>query len=153
VSAVVEWLKQAPSVNDLRWEIEKAAAIRAWCLRQVGVGEGDRVLIRRDLGIHRASGWWPYREALAEGATGTVVDIDFNPYSDDGRGAWQAQVRLDREWSYSETLGQRFWHGRADETPQGYEPPSSYERENYPDGRRHVFAIRVDDLEVVGRAS
>lgn len=153
MNKLLDWLEAAPSGGELRHEIKQAAAIRAWCYRQLGIEVGDRVRIAVDLNITAtdAWGWLPYTEALAKGATATVVDIDFNPYCNDGEGGWQAKIRLDREWSTGSPLRdgtvKRYWHGPTAETPEGYEPPSPYDQEKYPLGRKHTFAIQTHKLE------
>lgn len=144
----IRWLKAMPNRQDLDYELRKAAAIRKWCLRALDYTVGDPVEIQRDLCRDPTSGWWPYRECLKAGATGVVHGIDFNMYSHGGEGGWQAEVKLDREWAYSSS-GTRFWHGSVDDTPEGYEPPSRYDIEHRPEGRRHIFNIGVDSLRLV----
>jgi hypothetical protein len=151
---LIEWIS-ALSAGDFRYELTKLRAIRDWAYKQAGIGfgGGDRVRIRDGYAVSRLnrdgspSGWWHYRECLTGGATGTAAEIDFSPHREN----WYASIRLDREWSVSETGGRdiRRWHGPAGSTPAGYEPPSAYDREHYPDGRRHVFCMNVADLEKV----
>lgn len=132
--------------SSLRWQVKKAHAIKEWALRQLGIEYvvGDQVQIVWQ--VPTQNGWHAYREALAEGATGTVVDIDFNPYSDEGRGAWHVDVALDRAWQVVESGGEvkRYWKGRADKTPDGYEPPSKFDQETYPNGKTKIFSLRVE---------
>lgn len=155
MNKLLDWLDGASSPSDLRYEINQARAIREWALAQLNVSVGDQVRIAVDLNINGQDswGWMPSKEALAKGATATVVSIDFNQYCNDGAGAWQAGIRLDREWSTGSTRRDgsvtRYWCGPAAETPEGYEPPSPYDQEKYPQGRRHTFAMQVHKLERV----
>lgn len=148
---LMAWLRAMPSVQEIDAELRKAQAVREWCLQRLPVSEGDRVRITR--APNTANGWRPYRECLAVGAVATVVRVDFNRYSLDGAGAWHADIRLDREWSHSPDLGMRWWNGPADETPEGMEPPTKYDRETYPAGRRHTFSMLADSLERIRDAA
>lgn len=125
---------------QLQWELKQLKAIEAWALRHCGAdfGIGDRVVIAED--FSRDNSWRAYQAALAPGATAVVQHIDFNAYLD----GWQAAVTLDREWT--ESNGGSWWHGRAAETPEGMTPPTAYDQEHYPDGRKHSFALRVEWL-------
>lgn len=143
---LTEWLRSMPNVQDIEWQLKKAESIRQWCITQLPVREGQRVRIVTAPNCD--NGWAPYREALAVGATATVVRIDFNPYSYNGEGAWHANIRLDREWSHSEMHDgvHRWWNGPVGETPEGMAPPSKYDQEHYPEGRRHLFSLLADCL-------
>jgi hypothetical protein len=144
---------RAIDMAALRWEVAKAHAIREWALHHVGVDYhiGDRVVIVTE--IPTANGWYAYRESLVQGATGVVDDIDFNPYADNGRGAWHASVALDRAWAVADTFGtvKRHWKGKVTETPPGFEPPDAYTQEKYPNGKRKVFALRVEWVRLYRR--
>lgn len=144
------WMKAMPSAQDVAWQIEKAEAIKAWCLRTIGFKVGDRVQIVEDVVPHDYnSGWRCYREALAIGQTGIVTDIDFNPHSFNREGAWYAMVRLDHEWSVgSQKHEPRYWHGSVSTTPPGFVEPSKYDQENYPEGKHGLFSINVGDLKL-----
>lgn len=154
MSAVEQLLDNIAAVDQsgIRWELKKLRAIREWALGHLGVDfvAGDRIAIADDFASRLAPdhGWYHYREALAEGATGTAIDIDFGPPVGDRPGRWYALVRLDREWSVSEwgTGLRRWWHGPIAETPPGYEPPSDYDQQKWPDGRKHTFLINVEHL-------
>jgi hypothetical protein len=149
---LIEWLS-ALNTGDFRYELKKLRAIRDWAYAQAGIGfkEGDRVRIRDGYAVSRLNsddsfnGWWHYRECLTGGALATAVTVDFSPLHRE----WYADVRLDREWAVSEIGGEdvRHWHGPDGETPEGYVRPTRFYRENYPDGRRHTFGMRVTDLE------
>lgn len=151
ISDLITWLDKL-NVQEFRYELRKLQAIREWALEQAGIDyeEGSKVRITDGhavTGHHRdgsANGWWHYRECLAGGALGTVTGIDFSPLHK----AWYAYFRPDREWAIIETRGQmrRLWHGPAADTPEGFEPPSAYDQEHYPDGRKHVFSMRAEDL-------
>lgn len=132
------------NTQDLRWQIKQFRAIRDWAVKQAcDFDAGDRVEIQPSLHIASDSGWWHYREALAPGATATVTAIDFNSHY----GYWAADIILDREWSVSTFQGEtRYWDGPASETPAGYKPPSNFDQEKYPDGRKHTFAMPVKHL-------
>ena len=76
-------------------------------------------------------------ECLIPGATAEVVDIKFSPYL----GGWRVDIRLDQEWSvgedgWPEPTVKRYWHGSLDTTPDGYIPPSAFNQQHYPQGRR-----------------
>jgi hypothetical protein len=133
-------------IRDLKYELAKLRAIQAWALDSLGCDftAGDTVEILSSFGpLEPSSGWWPYREALAPGATATVVKIDFNSHWK----YWYADVRLEREWSVSDYRGiTRYWNGPVADTPDGYVPPGKFDQENFPDGRRHSFAIDVTHL-------
>lgn len=139
-------LQQMPT-SDWKYQLEKFQAITAWAIKQACTfSEGDRVVIAKDLNITQEEswGWMPYREALAVGQTGTVQRIDFNTHW----GYWYAEVILDREWSVSKHAGEivRHWRGPVGETPPGYAPPSQYNQEHYPEGKRGIFCIPVKYL-------
>jgi hypothetical protein len=151
---LITWLGKL-DIRDLRYELEKLRALREWALDRAGVDyeEGGAVRVRSGYAVARLNkdgspnGWWHYRECLAGGALGTVTRIDFSPH----QMAWYAGFRPDREWSVSETGGKtvRRWHGPVADTPEGYEPPSAFDQENYPDGRKHIFSMRAEDLRGV----
>ncbi len=134
----------AADLAAVQRELRQLRAIRDWAAKQAAdFGPGDRVTIAEPLPCN--DGWAPYREALALGATGVVQAIDFNQHRD----RWYAEVVLDREWSVGTLHGGRvvrWWHGPADETPDGMERPTKYDQEHYPDGRKHTFALRVEWL-------
>lgn len=148
---LVSWLDML-NTQDFRYELEKLRAIRRWALERAAIDyrEGDKVRIDSGYAVARLnkagseSGWWHYRECLAGGALGTVTRIDFSPH----HMAWYADFRPDREWSVSEFGGKtvRHWHGPVADTPEGYEPPSAYDQENHPDGRKHTFSMRAENL-------
>jgi hypothetical protein len=143
---------------DIRYEIEKLRAIRRWAFDQIGIdyAVGDRVRIkkgyqpRQHFADGQRHGWWPYRECLVAGATATVTKIDFNA----SHGYWYADIVLDREWSVGDNpdtcrFDVRHWHGPADDTPDGMEPPSKFDQEHYPEGRKHTFSFKAEMLERV----
>lgn len=134
--------------TKLKYEIRRLQAVYSWALERCGVDyrTGDRVVIAAD--FPRNNGWAAYREALARGATATVREIEFNEYSK----AWQATIVLDREWSVGREGGVRYWNGPAAETPDGMEPPSVSEQEQYPEGRKHTFSLRVEWLRKANEA-
>lgn len=127
------------NLSDAKHELAKLTAIKAWAIAQLGIDYevGDRVVITEE--IPTDNGWRPYRESLAIGQTGVVTDIDFSRHS------WYACVALESAWSVTETHGEvkRYWKGRAEDTPEGFEPPSKYEQKRYPDGKRKVFMLDV----------
>lgn len=140
----------------LRWQMKKLRAVREWALRRINIDyrEGDRVVICHD--IPTDNGWYAYREALAEGATGVVTEIDFNPFSDDGLGAWHATVVLDRAWQVGELhdgVTKRWWKGRVADTPPGMEPPGRFDQQRYPDGKRKAFSLRIEWVRATTPAS
>lgn len=148
---LITWLDKL-DVQAFQWELKKLRALRIWAMQQAGIDyeEGGRARIVDGYTVSSlnsdgsANGWWDYRECLAGGATGTVVRIDFSPH----HMAWYADFRPDREWVLFEMRGEtvRNWHGPADDTPDGYAPPSAWEQEHYPDGRKHIFAMRAENL-------
>lgn len=133
--------------QTLRYEVRKLRAIREWALDQVGVdyAVGDAVRIVAGFRVNpvKSYGWAGYQEALAAGARAKVVAIDFNI----SRRRWYVQIVLDREWSVTTVEStRRWWHGPADETPEGFEPPDAYEREHYSRGRKHTFTLLVTEV-------
>lgn len=140
---IVNWLNAMPSLQDVKWHLEKAAAIRKWCLRDVAFKEGDRVKVVRK--VKTEGGWKENADMLANGATGVVQKIDFNPFSRGGVGAWYADVVFDREW-FTADDGKSYWCGPAAETPLGMIPPTGYDQKEYPEGRKHAFSLLVEDL-------
>lgn len=146
VDEVLEFMCRIDT-SSIAYELKKLRAIRAWAMRRLGVDYvvGDRVAIAKVVVSGSSSGWWPYREALAPGALAVVQDIDYNTLLDE----WDVAIQLDREWSVHERHGGgtvRFWNGAFRDTPEGMEPPSKYDRENSPEGRRHAFTMRVTDI-------
>ena len=128
--------------HKLKYEIRRLRAVYTWALERCGVDyrAGDRVVIAAD--CPRNNGWAGYREALARGATATVREIEFNEYSN----GWQATIVLDREWANGREEGVRYWHGPAADTPDGMQPPSAYDQEHHPEGRKHTFSLRAEWL-------
>lgn len=120
---LLDWLDNRPSIQAVRFQIETGAAIRRWCLRDLGYKEGDRVRIAQK--IDTGSAWLSYNKALAIGATAVVREINFNPYSKGGAGAWHAEIELDEEW-WTDLDGER------------------HEVE-----RKHTFSVLVEDVEKV----
>ena len=152
LAELITWLDKL-DIQDLRYELKKLRALRTWALEQAGVDytEGDEVRIRSGYTVARLNkngppnGWWHYRECLAGGAPGIVTQIDFSPHAM----AWYADFRPAREWSVSEMHdGEmvRHWHGPVADTPEGHKPPSPFDQEHYPDGRKHTFSMRAEDL-------
>lgn len=130
------------STQEVRSELETLVAIRDWAVASLGLdyGVGDRVQIATE--INTENGWRGYHEAFAIGATGRVTAIHFNTSCK----AWQAMFVLDREWSVSVQPNGgtiRFWRGRVEDTPEGFTPPSPYDQEHTPEGRKHSFAFDV----------
>lgn len=138
--------------QKLDYEYRKFQAIREWAFEQIGIdyAEGDRVRIKQGYKLKQffsdgtPNGWWPYREALAPGATATVNKIDFNA----SHRYWYAEIVLDREWAVDER-GAIHWHRPAKDTPEGMEPPPKYDQEHYPEGRKHTFSFEAKWLERV----
>ena len=152
-SALIEMLRST-DFTQLGHDLERLLAIEQWARGQVGFAEGDAVRIRKDWifpGKSRAPGWKPFRECLVPGATAKVIGVTFMTFGDPG---WRIDIVLDQEWSVSDPqwLGgeiKRYWHGTADSTPEGYEPPSPYTQEHYPEGRRGIFMMRAGSLEKI----
>lgn len=135
-------------IGGLRYSIKNARAIQEWAVKSLNLGfaEGDTAEFNASLAeeLVPSSGWYQYREAMAEGATCLVREIGFNEIYT----YWYASVVLDREWSVWEHNGvvNRSWHGPVTETPKGYREPTPYDRDTYPEGRRHTFDIPVRHL-------
>lgn len=138
------------SINqqELRSEIRNLRAIRDWALANLRLDyqPGDRVVITSEDPSTRGGGWSRYSEALAPGQTGIAGEITFSEHSQN----WSCLVAMDRCWSTSENPRwdgppdvTRYWKGPASETPDGYEPPSDYERRQHPTGRTKHFAMNV----------
>lgn len=128
--------------GSLAWEIERLGREAQWAREQLPVQAGDRVTIAEQVPTN--NGWASHREALAVGATGVARRV----YLSSTSSVWRADFVPDRCWS--ELDGTRYWHGAADETPDGHNPPSAYDQERYPEGRGHVFSF---PLEWLGRIS
>lgn len=132
----------------IAYQARKMDGIRVWALACLGVDYevGDRVVVTRALFTDPSDGRHPYREAATEGAYAVVRGIDFNTH----HSCWQADIELEREWSVSTSpfSGEvtRYWHGRATDTPDGYQAPSAYDQKEHPDGRRHIFMVLVKHL-------
>ena len=128
--------------QKFRFELKTLYAIREWAMRKAGIDfvEGDTVVIVQD--IRTDNGWRPYKESLVRGATGTVAKIDFYE-------GWYALVVLDRAWTVN-TLPNgpttRHWKGHAEDTPEGMEPPTEYDQEHHPQGKRKSFMLDVEWL-------
>lgn len=141
------------NLQGVDWELRKLLAIREWAVEQIGIDYkvGDQVRIVSEQPSHTGGGWAAYSECLHLGATGTVTELDFSLGSDDRPGRWIATFMPDRQWSYADawTKGgepRRYWHGPVDETPEGYEPPGTFDQRVYPEGHRHTFMFRADWL-------
>lgn len=139
-------------LQDVLHEIETLKAIKVWAVGQLGLDyvPGDRVRIVQPPAITKDSGWWRYREALAEGRTGLAGEIYFSRVNR----MWYVDLSMDRTWSVSEEDGwggrpvkvTRYWNGPADETPEGYRPPSKFDQERHPEGKIKIFMMRADRL-------
>ena len=130
--------------NSLKYEIKVLRAIKAWAIKQAcDFTVGDRVEMTGSLHLDSLGGWAPYAETMAPGATAVVQRIDFNEYHD----YWYADIIFDREWSVGGGL--RHWNGPVAETPEGFEPPTRWNQEAYPEGRKHTFAMPVRHLRRV----
>ncbi len=132
----------AADVQAIRYEVKNLRAIKTWAIEHLGLdyAPGDRVAIVSPKPASIGRGWHPYREALAPGQTGIAGEIAFNELY----GYWYVEVGMDRAWSVSGLDDARYWHGPADETPAGFEPPSDYDQKRHPNGRVEVFALRVE---------
>lgn len=138
------------------YEHRKLLAIREWALGRIGIDyrTGDRVRIKDDYEVHERfadghhNGWWPYRDCLVPGALATAGEIDFNAV----HGYWYADITLDREFSTYEISDEftHFWHGPVASTPEGMKPPTAFDQEHYPNGRRHLFSFDATQLELAG---
>lgn len=154
VEALVDHLGRV-DFQSILYQARRSQAIREWALSNLGIdyGIGDRVEIVNDFAaqLTLGHGWYGSREALHQGATALVQDIDINPRSM----TWYAEIILDREWTTSgEARGStRFWHGPAAETPAGYEAPTKYDQEHFPEGRKHTFPLPVGRLRALDVAS
>jgi hypothetical protein len=133
------------SMGEVQYALRRLRAIERWALSQQPVAAGDRVRIVHEIDFSRARGWSSGRECLAVGATAEVRSVDFNTL--DGR--WFAQIILDREWSVGTITDEvrRYWHGPAEDTPEGFTPPSRYDQEHHPAGRKHLYAMPTSWLE------
>lgn len=143
---LLQWLDDTPDRGKLRHELDTLRAIKVWVLKEViGFEPGD--VVELVMAPDTDNGWHCYREALAPGAVADVHGVGFGGH----HGYWYADIVLRREWTVDEreTGVVRHWHGPADETPEGMEPPRAGTREMYPQGRRHSFAVRVGLLTKV----
>lgn len=131
-------------LDGIRREVKQLCAIRDWALQQQPIKAGDRVRIVTEFDFGKAWGWGQYREALAPGAVGTATSVDY--YETNGK--WYVDVVLDRLWSVSDYAGkvERYWKGRADETPEGYVKPTAFDQERRPEGKRAIFAVPLHKL-------
>jgi len=135
-------------LNELRTDLDRLRGIERWAIKSLDLGWEGGGRVRLTCTPNTDNGWRPYRECLIEGAEGTASAPFFSVLN----GQWYAYFKPDREWSVHER-GQsfiRFWNGRADETPEGFRPPSEYDQRTHPDGTRHTFMMRVTELEAVG---
>lgn len=137
-------------IQQFRSDLASLHREAEWARSQLHVAAGDRVVIPDGIPVDRdkSPGWWQYREALGPGATGTVRRLWLSNCDD----VWVADVVLDREWTVSDmpsTGVVRYWHGSADSTPEGYEPPNDFDQIHYPKGRKSAFALRVEHLRRV----
>jgi hypothetical protein len=132
------------SPQDLDWELRKYKAVVAWARKAAGLDfqEGDHVRIKEGFKIEKflpdghPHGWWSYRECLVPGATGTAGKIDFNVSG----GYWSVDLTLDREWSGGGSEP-RYWHGRAEDTPEDMKPPYK------PEGDPSIFCFAARWIE------
>ena len=121
----------AKDSSSFKWEVEKLYAVREWALEQQPVKVGDHVRIRETVCFDKpqhsngsTNGWYPYRDALAIGATAVVKDVAFSPHHK----GWYADVVLDSEWGVS-LDGKRRW--------------------DHSENEKGTFMIRVGALERV----
>jgi len=135
----------ALDMRALKHELDNLRAIRDWAIANLGLDytAGDRVVIDSVKPSRVGGGWTAYAEALVIGQTGVAGEIKFNA----ARWTWQVTVTMDRAWAtsrlHSDGKVTRFWCGPVGEIPEGYEPPSRYDQEHYPDGRGKNFMMDV----------
>jgi hypothetical protein len=143
---LIDQIAKFNAAHEIRYEIAKLRKIREWALSRLDVQYrvGDRVRLRYDLFNSENDDRQMYSECATEGATARVVEIDFHAV----HAYWYAGIVFDEEWS---TLPNRdrYWHGAIGETPLGMAPPSAFDVEHYPEGRRHVFSVHVQQIEKV----
>lgn len=140
----------AVDTTSIRYQAEKLNAIRDWAVAQLPVAVGDAVTLTRDLGTSPSHGWHHFREALTAGARATVVELDYSVIAK----RWQVGIHLDRQWSvsaYAFAGVTRYWDGPAADTPAGYVPPSTYDQEQHPQGKRSRFYVELGDVAKAAR--
>lgn len=128
----------AADLAAVQRELRHLREIRDWAVAQTGFADGDRVIIDEEM---PCPGGWAHKAEGLQGGAATIQRLDFDARS----GRWYADVVLDREWSVSTVAGEtrRYWKGPVAETPPGMEPPSAYDQERHPEGRKHTFMVGV----------
>jgi hypothetical protein len=143
---LIDQIAKFNAAHEIRYEIAKLRKIREWALSRLDVQYrvGDRVRLRYDLFNGENDDRQAYSECATEGATARVVEIDFHGVYD----YWYAGIVFDEEWTIMPNHD-RYWHGAIGETPLGMVPPTAFDVEHYPEGRRHVFSVHVQQIEKV----
>lgn len=139
----------AVDLGELKSEVTTLRAIKAWAVNSLSVDytTGDRIEIVSPAPSGSSGGWAPYAEALEVGRTGEAGEISFNCFAN----RWEVLLCMDRAWSVSHWSDgvRRYWKGPASETPDGFEPPTMFDQEHYPDGKIKIFAMPVTWLRKV----
>lgn len=134
------------SSQEYRYALKKLQKESAWVRKQLHLQEGDK--FRITAAIDTNNGWSGYGEAFRIDATGVIQEIYL--YNN----IWRAYVTLDKEWvcsteSFNKNGVTRWWHGKVEDTPTWCNPPSKYDQETYPEGRKHTFTFNLDWIEKV----
>lgn len=156
MSKLEDLIESTKDWNDLRLELENLQAIVKWARESLNLGyeEGDRVQIVSPRPSQSDGGWKIYSECLSVGQTGVVKRIFFSKY----HGRWFVDFMPDEEWTVhagwrAGDPERRHWHGPVDKTPEGYEPPSKFDVETYPEGRKHKFMFNPEWLIAADRGA
>jgi len=119
--------------HDFRYQIEKLESFKRLVLSGLPFQVGGKVAISDSFRgpTQKSPGWWPSREFLKPGHTGTVKKIDIRP-SDT---TLFAEIIWDDEWTISE---------RGDSVHR-YDDLAAYDGVT-PEDRRHVYMFSVKHL-------
>jgi hypothetical protein len=131
-------LAKKVSSSDYQWGMNKLLAFKRLVLSQLPFGEGDRVAIADSWRGPERGGWWPHREWMRPGQTGTVREIDIYPDSLRLR----AVTKFDTEWELSDWPAD---NGRRFNRLFDYDGVT-------PRDRRHVFHFQVEHLRAATAA-
>ena len=96
--SLIEAVKGLSKGDKLMYEIGNLYSMRDWALEQQPVQVGDKVVLNTVIDFDKAHGWRGYAEALAFGATGTVMRVEWNGYHK----YWAAGFMPDELWSMSD---------------------------------------------------
>lgn len=96
IDGIVEHVRAVEKLvqrGDGEYRLRTLLKVWEWALMQQPFQAGDRFKLRHDVDLDNAPGYQHYADFFVEGATGVVVEIDFNG----SWSKWQAGIKFDAD--------------------------------------------------------